>query len=238
MNLTLVRFAPLCLAIGIGLTGCLDTRPVPLYRLDNGDPQVPDQLGAAVLVGPVTLADYLQRDAIVQRQADGSLSADPADGRWAGSLSDDVTQLLLRQLAWRLDSQRLSAAPASEGFDADFQVELTVTRLDSGPQHPAVLEAQWRLLDEAGKQQGMRMIRLQERHDGTTAGQVQAQSLLLQRLSEELALAIQPKLAAREEAQKRALARRRAAAQPKPESNTEARPALKPLRTDLEVYRF
>jgi hypothetical protein len=68
--------------------------------------------GMAVVLGPVSVADYLQRETFLQRQADGSLSA-ATDGRWAGSLSSDIDQLLVRQLAWRLDSQRVVLAPAS-----------------------------------------------------------------------------------------------------------------------------
>ncbi|MFP3409922.1 ABC-type transport auxiliary lipoprotein family protein, partial [Pseudomonas sp. SIMBA_065] len=76
----------------------------------------------------VSVADYLQRETFLQRQADGSLSA-ATDGRWAGSLSSDIDQLLVRQLAWRLDSQRVVLAPATAGFSPDVQVLLSITRL-------------------------------------------------------------------------------------------------------------
>ncbi|MFP3589396.1 PqiC family protein, partial [Paraburkholderia sp. SIMBA_055] len=87
---------------------------------------------------PVSVADYLQRETFLQRQADGSLSA-ATDGRWAGSLSSDIDQLLVRQLAWRLDSQRVVLAPATAGFSPDVQVLLSITRLDSGRNQPAIL---------------------------------------------------------------------------------------------------
>jgi uncharacterized lipoprotein YmbA len=44
------------------------------------------------------VADYLQRETLLQRQPDGSLQA-ATDGRWAGSLSSDIDQLLVRQVA-------------------------------------------------------------------------------------------------------------------------------------------
>ncbi len=116
----------------LGLGGCTMHQPVALYQLDSGDPGQPSQsAGMAVVLGPVSVADYLQRETFLQRQADGSLSA-ATDGRWAGSLSSDIDQLLVRQLAWRLDSQRVVLAPATAGFSPDVQVLLSITRLDSG----------------------------------------------------------------------------------------------------------
>jgi len=83
----------------LGLAGCSVHQPTSLYQLDSGDPGQPKHTGGvAVLLGPVAIADYLQRETLLQRQPDGSLKAS-TDGRWAGSLSSDVHQLLLRELA-------------------------------------------------------------------------------------------------------------------------------------------
>lgn len=131
----------------LGLAGCSVHQPTALYQLDSGEPGQPKQSsGLAVLLGPVSVADYLQRETLLQRQPDGTLTASP-DGRWAGNLSSDIDQLLLRQLAWKLDSQRVVLAPAVANFSPDVQVVLSITRLDSGAKQPAVLDAQWRLLD-------------------------------------------------------------------------------------------
>lgn len=176
----------------LGLVGCTAHQPVPLYQLDNGNAQLPTQAqGVAVLLGPVSIADYLQREAFLQRQTDGSLLV-ADDARWAGSLATDIDQLLLRQLASRLDSQRTVLAPANAEFKADVQVLLSIIRLDSGPHLPAVLEAQWRLLDRSGQLRDSRLLRLEEVHNGTAADQVQAQSRLLRQLAQQLAAAIEP----------------------------------------------
>lgn len=145
----------------------------------------------AVLLGPVLIADYLQRETLLQRQPDGSLQA-ATDGRWAGSLSSDIDQLLLRQVAGHLDSQRVVLAPATQGFTPDVQVLLSITRLDSGESQPAVLDAQWRLIDRRGKVRENRIVHLQEQHAGSTAAQVQAQGILVQRLAEQLSTALKP----------------------------------------------
>lgn len=219
----------------LGLAGCSVHQPDALYQLDSGTPGQPMQsAGMAVLLGPVTIADYLQRETLLQRQNDGSLSA-ATDGRWAGSLSADIDQLLLRQLAWRLDSQRVVLAPASAGFTPDVQVLLSITRLDSGESQPAILDAQWRLIDRRGQVRDNRMLHLVQPHQGSTADQVKAQGALLQQLSEQLAVALKPL------ANQPPLVEARKptpAPAPKVEVEKPKIPMASPIRTDMEVFRF
>ena len=225
-----LRFPTVLLLACSALAGCV-SQPVALYRLDNGVVEVPERTeGVAVLLGPVVLADYLQRDVILQRRADGSLAED-AQAVWAGKLEQNVDELLMRQLAARLDTQHLELSPGSKGFSPDIQVELEITRLDSGPEHPAVLEAQWRLLDKRGARQGGRLVRLQEEHQGSTADQVRAQSLLLQRLSELMVDTIKPAMAKSTE-------RNRVARSAEKPPQAPALVPIEPIRTDLEVFRF
>ncbi|MHC8384058.1 PqiC family protein [Pseudomonas sp. LB3P14] len=228
----------LMLAGVLGLAGCSVHQPVSLYQLDSGSPAQPAQsAGMAVLLGPVTVADYLQRETLLQRQPDGSLQAS-VDGRWAGSLSSDIDQLLLRQVAGHLDSQRVVLAPATVGFTPDVQVLLTITRLDSGEAQPAILDAQWRLIDRRGQVRDNRIIHLQEQHAGGTAAQVQAQGVLLQRLAEQLSTALKP-LANQPPI---ADAPKKPAAKPvAPAAEAEKQPKIpmaSPIRTDMEVFRF
>ncbi|MBJ9974825.1 membrane integrity-associated transporter subunit PqiC [Pseudomonas sp. S75] len=221
----------------LGLGGCSVHQPVALYQLDSGDPGQPTQAaGMAVVLGPVSVADYLQRETFLQRQPDGSLTA-ATDGRWAGSLSSDIDQLLVRQLAWRLDSQRVVLAPASTGFTPDVQVLLSITRLDSGAKQPAILDAQWRVLDRRGHVRDNRIVHLEQHHEGSEAAQVQAQGQLLQRLAEQLSSAVKPlanQPVVAEETTKKAPAQ----VQVKKQPEKSRIPMASPIRTDMEVFRF
>ncbi|WP_252272555.1 PqiC family protein [Pseudomonas subflava] len=233
----LLRLPTILLLTGLlGLVGCTAHQPVPLYQLDNGNAEIPSQTqGVSVLLGPVSVADYLQRESLLQRQNDGSLLA-ADDARWAGNLAGDIDQLLLRQLAWRLDSQRTVLAPTSAEFKPDVQVLLNIIRLDSGPSHPAVLEAQWRLLDRSGQLRDSHLLRLEEAHSGTTADQVQAQSRLLRQLAQRLAAAIEPlRNQPIAEAPKPTPAPQRAA---KPQAAEPKIPLVAPTRSSGEVLRF
>jgi uncharacterized lipoprotein YmbA len=238
--MTRVRFFRTALLMGLlSLAGCANYQPVSLYQLHSVEADVPapqQNTDLAILLEPVVVASYLQRQALLQRQADGSLLA-TNEARWAGNLATDIDQQVLRQLAWRLDTQRLVVAPAPAGFEAPLQVALTITRLDSGPQQPAVLEAQWRLLSKDGQLLENRLIRLQEAHQGAAADQVRAQSVLLQQLVEQLAAAIKP-LAAQQLAKvpRKSAPARPAAPAVKPPA--QSIPSVKPVRNNLEVFRF
>lgn len=236
--MNVLRLPLIALLAGVlGLAGCSVHQPASLYQLDSGNPGQPKQsAGMAVLLGPVTVADYLQRETLLQRQTDGSLSA-ATDGRWAGSLSSDIDQLLVRQLAWRLDSQRVVLAPASTGFNPDVQVLLSITRLDSGVGQPAILDAQWRLLDRRGQVRDNRIVHFEQPHEGSSAAQVQAQGQLLQRLAEQLSVALKP------------LANQPPIVQEQPKKATPVQqvrkepekpkiPMATPIRTEMEVFRF
>jgi uncharacterized lipoprotein YmbA len=232
----LLRLSSVLLLTGLlGLAGCTAHKPIPLYQLDNGNAAIPTQTqGLAVLLGPVSVADYLQRETLLQRQSDGSLLA-ATDARWAGSLAADIDQLLLRQLAWRLDSQRTVLAPTTAAdFKPDVQVLLNIIRLDSGPSHPAVLEAQWRLLDKSGQLRDSQLLRLEEVHSGTTADQVQAQSRLLRQLAQRLAEAIEP---LRNQPIAEAAQVTPKPAKPKAEQQPRI-PLVAPTRSNGEVLRF
>lgn len=227
-------FSPplLLLLAALTLQGCAALQPASqFYQLEQGSPELPQgDKGPALLLGPLKLADYLQREQLVQRESDDSLSLSQKT-RWAGSLQDDVGQLLLRQLAGQLDTSRVALYPDRVGFATQVQVVLSISRLDSGTQQPAVLEAQWRLLDAAGVQRSSRVVRLQAKHGGPVPEQVRAQSQLLQQLADELADAIKAMPVT-----EAAPARKPTASAPvkRPQKPT---PLIEPAK-QMEVFRF
>ncbi|VVN07602.1 hypothetical protein PS624_03656 [Pseudomonas fluorescens] len=126
--MTALRPLIFLLAGVLGLAGCSVHQPVSLYQLDSGSPVQPAQsAGMAVLLGPVVVADYLQRETLLQRQPDGSLQA-ATDGRWAGSLSSDIDQLLMRQVACQLAVARGGVAVATWGCYPGLKCMLASTR--------------------------------------------------------------------------------------------------------------
>ncbi|SNS32608.1 PqiC family protein [Pseudomonas segetis] len=231
-----MRLPSILLVALLGLAGCARYQPVPLYQLDSGDAEVPSaKEGLAVLLGPVSIADYLQREALLQRQEDGSLIAS-RDARWAGSLAADIDQQLLLQLSSQLNSQRLALAPAAPGFTPQVQILMSIARLDSGPHRPAVLEAQWRLMGKNGELLDGRLVRLEQAHSGTIADQVHAQSTLMRQLVEQVASAVKA-----HDGEIPAIAERAPKKAPVTTPKKEAPPKIpmaQPVRIDSEVFRF
>lgn len=216
--------------------GCSLVKPSEFYQLQApGEAVVSTHQETAVLLGPVKLADYLQREQIMQRQADGRLSAS-RNGRWAGNLEDEVGQLLLRQMAMRLGSSHVALYPDRIGVKPGAQIVLSISRLDSGAGEPAVLEAQWRLLDADGEVRNSKVLTLQAEHEDELASQVRAQSDLLVQLSEQLAEAVRQMRDSQRKAEKPQQVRSQENNQASSRKDDDM-PVVEPVQ-ELEVYRF
>ncbi len=224
--------------LALGSVGCSIAPPATFYQLQQSvtDTDRRDN-NMTVLLGPLRVADYLQRENVLQREADGSLSLSQ-QARWAGSLQDDIGQLLLRQVSAQLGSSRIALYPDRVGIEAQAQVVLSISRLDSGVQQPAVLEAQWRLLDAKGILRNSRVLRFEEAHNGEVADQIRAQSELLGQLSKQLVDALKdafPDQAASKSRKSAAIVTPKKPSAEKVESIKI--PVVEPVR-ELEVYRF
>lgn len=177
----------LALSALIGLAGCASRSSSEFYQLQGSSEQQQTQHSQqAVLLGPVRVADYLQRETLVQRQLDGRVEMSH-QARWAGSLEDEVGQLLLRELSMQLANSHLALYPDRVGLHPQQQLVLSINRLDSGPELPATLQAQWRVLDGTGATCDSGMQQLSQAHQGDLTSQVQAQSQLLVQLAQQLA---------------------------------------------------
>ncbi len=190
MNNTLrLPLLGLSVAALLFLGGC-SSRPVEFYQLPYTPVDIASQSdGLAVLVGPIKLADYLQREQILQRQQDGRLLYS-RQGRWAGGLEEEIGHLLQAQIAAHGNNSQVSLYPDRLGIKPGVQLLISINRLDSGEQQPAVLQAQWRLLDVQGRQRAARLLSLERAHDGSMQEQVRAQGWLLEQLAQEAARAI------------------------------------------------
>jgi len=180
--------------IALGTAGCSLAPSAQFYQLQQPESeQTQTKNNATVLLGPLKIADYLQRENLLQREADGSLRVSQ-QARWAGSLQDDIGQFVLRQIAAQLGSSRIALYPDRVGIEAQAQVVLSISRLDSGVEQPAVLEAQWRLLDSKGVLRDSQVVRFTAQHNGEMSDQVRAQSDLLNQLTKQLVTALRKQL--------------------------------------------
>lgn len=227
--------------LALGSVGCSVAPPAQFYQLQQPVTDVASRENTAtVLLGPLKIADYLQRESLLQREADGSLTLSQ-QARWAGSLDNDIGQFLLRQVSAQLGSSRISLYPDRIGMQAQAQVVLNISRLDSGVQQPAVLEAQWRLLDAKGELSSSRVLRLEEQHNGELSDQVRAQSELLGQLSKQLVAALKQTLPKEQPVKKSPHKTSTATPSKQPAQEQQGEllsiPVVDPVR-ELDVYRF
>ncbi len=142
-------------------------------------------------VGPVNLADYLDRNQIVRRDTEVRLRMDEFN-RWAGDHGKNITAVLAENLARSLGADGVLAYPWASSLDLDYQVVVDIKRFDAGPDNLVVLEAQWQLLREPRQ-----LLRLQRSHieiraaDNSHEAQVEAQSQALAELGKAIAAAVQ-----------------------------------------------
>lgn len=227
--------------LALGAVGCSVAPPTQFYQLQQPVTDVASRESTAtVLLGPLSIADYLQRESLLQREVDGSLTHSQ-QARWAGSLDNDIGQFLLRQISAQLGSSRISLYPDRIGMQAQAQIVLNISRLDSGVQQPAVLEAQWRLLDAKGELSSSRVLHLTGQHNGELSDQVRAQSELLGQLSKQLVAALKQTLPKEQPVKKSPRKTSTATPSKQPAQGQQGEllsiPVVDPVR-ELEVYRF
>ena len=140
-----------CLGIVLwALAGCTGSSPPARFYLLGGLAQGEassmkfEKEGPSVLVGPVTLAAYLDRDQLITRSGPVALHLDQFD-RWAEPLSDGIYRVLQENLSILLETPHVSTVLQQSSVPADFQIAVHVSRFDQGADGGAHLTAFWSL---------------------------------------------------------------------------------------------
>ncbi len=154
----MVIISAMAAVAGIGLTACGRTptpefyllaplekspdSPAPKGRALSGAPGTKKTASAGI--GPVSLPAYLERPQIVSRQADGRLRISEHH-KWAGSLKQDMTRTLARNLRILLQNENLHAFPWDRAIPVKYRITVSVDRFDAVPGRTAVLDVRWNL---------------------------------------------------------------------------------------------
>jgi uncharacterized lipoprotein YmbA len=194
------RSLTVILAIGALLSGgCLGRSPAPRFYALHPLPE--DQAASTrtgparhvvVGIGPLKVADYLDESQIVTRTGDHQL-AKAEFHRWAGSLSDNLANVLTDNLGLLLPTDRIYRFPWRTSVPIDYQVVMDVVRFDGRLGEAAWLEARWSVLQ--GPERKLLKTRRAHIREPVTGPDyvslVAAQSRALATLSQEIAQAIQ-----------------------------------------------
>ena len=134
------------------LAGCAGSPPSTFYQLSSlgGQTQVtregaPDQ-SLIIAIGPVRMPDYLDRSQIVTRSGKNELKLAEFN-RWAGSLEEDVTRVLVQDISSLLPADRFFVVrwlPYLESeLPVSYRVQLRVESFEGTLGDSVLLRAHW-----------------------------------------------------------------------------------------------
>ena len=185
------------LALGGCLGGGSQTPPTrffvlnSLYTTANETKPVTDLKKAIVVIGPVTLTQVLDRPQIIIRQSDNEIRVSDLD-RWAEPLQENLTRVVVDNLAILLSRGRVIRFPPSSSIPFEYQVLMEVTRFDGKPGDEVTLRARWAILGNNGETVLLKQESVLNEPTGgdTIAEMVSAQSRLVAKFSRDIAEAL------------------------------------------------
>lgn len=101
-------------------------------------------------VGPVAVADYLDRSQIVTRESDTKLELAEFD-RWAGSPAKEIQRVMGANLAALLGTEQIAHYPWRSGIHPGMTVEATIERFEYANDGNVWLVAGWQVLADNGR---------------------------------------------------------------------------------------
>ncbi len=171
------------------IAGC--AQPNKTYYVLTASGPVPTGGGIGIGVGPITLAEYLDRPNLVTQEAPNQLGV-AEDHRWAGDLTGNITRVVAADLGRILHTGNVRTYPWQSDSEISYQVTLDVRQLHSGTDGYAVCEIGWRaysLPDRRLKASKTFTDREALASDGYNSS-VAAQSRLIGRLAENIAASL------------------------------------------------
>ena len=144
--------------------------------------------GVGIGVGPVTLAEYVDRSNLVIQQAPNELAV-AEDHRWAGDLSASIARVTAANLGRQMETGNVRIYPWQRDDELRYQVTLEIRQLHGGADGYAVIEAAWRAyaLPERTLKASRTFVDREAFQEDGYAAMVAAQSRLLERLAADIA---------------------------------------------------
>ena len=171
------------------VAGC--SQPNQTFYVLTASGPVPSGGGIGIGVGPINLAEYLDRQNLVTQESANQLGV-AEDHRWAGDLSASIARVTAANLGRQLHTGNVRTYPWQTDNEISYQVTLDVRQLHSETDGFAVCEIGWRaysLPDRRLKASKTFTGREPLESPGFNAS-VAAQSRLLERLAENIAASL------------------------------------------------
>jgi len=129
------------------IAGCINT-PLPDYYVltpETGQVDLRDKMpGIAVGIGPITIPETLNRSNIVTPRDSNQLVVAEYH-RWSEPLRDNISRILITNLAARTSLDKLYAYPWL-GNDVDYQLRVDVLQMTGNLEDSVYLQVRWQVL--------------------------------------------------------------------------------------------
>lgn len=182
------------LAVLIVWAGCGTTKPSRFYNLTavSGSQMSADfsattkDIGLGI--GPIKIPDSLDRPELVVRKGPNEIKVAQFD-RWAGSLKEDLSCVMLENLSSLLATDLVFLYPWRGVAPIDYQIIIDIIQLDGKPGGSVTLSARWIVIKKDREEVViMKRSKVTRSTDvGGYEGLVAAQSYALGELSHEIA---------------------------------------------------
>ena len=156
----------LCFILGVLFAGCVATpsQPTRFYMLSpQGEskdvpPSETSESCVVIGVGPVEIAEYLNRPQIVTRISNNELNLAEFD-RWAEPLVDTFSRVLSENLAKLLCTDPIVVFPSRGSIPIDYKVEVEVIHFHGTLGEEVTLITRWAVFGKNGELLLMRRSR-------------------------------------------------------------------------------
>jgi uncharacterized protein len=138
------------------VAGCASSPPSRFYTLDSLASSGKDGLSRetamknVISVGPIEIADYLDRPQVVTRSSENQIQFSEFD-RWGGSLKVDINRVLVENFSTLLREDGVMAIQWKSRYSGIISLPVTIMRFDATPGKSLVLVVHWGVLAKDGK---------------------------------------------------------------------------------------
>lgn len=189
--MTPMRMLTIALLLAI-LAACSSAPASRFYVLTPGQVASPTSTAPSVGIGPVTVPEFLEREALIIDREDSRLRL-ASNHRWAEPVAEGIGRVMAINLAALLDTQAVQRFPWRRDQQPAYSIQLDVWQLEAG-QGQARLIAQWSVQNTATDETLSRQISHLDTPlaatDDAAQGVPEAFSTLLYLLSRDIAAVV------------------------------------------------
>lgn len=121
-----------------------------LYTEESTPQPLADFSEIGILVGPIRMAQYLDRsDVVIRNSSNEIVIADFSS--WAGPLRENFSRVLAENLSLWLNTKKVAIFPGTKLQFFKYNITMNVNRFDGRPGDRSYLRARWTILDKKRK---------------------------------------------------------------------------------------